>query len=453
MEGDLSNHATRRPRLAAAIAAAMLVMTTAVPADAEPAPSAAPPLSAADSDPARLGWMQGSPPPADKQIRFADGSYFTFPKTRWSFAHFRELVPTARISRGTGPIAPLPEALRPDIAGVTFVPTGGHQPVNWVTAFDGIYGDAVLVLHKGRIVYERYNGVMNRDQPHIAFSLTKSFFGTLGEMMIESGELDDRQTVAHYLPELAHSGFANATVRQVMDMTTGLDYDEDYASPRSAIVKFGTAVGIMPAPPGYSGPQSSAEYLPTIAAQGRHGDRFDYQSVDTEVLAWIMARIAGKPAHQLLEERIFSKLGAEHDAAIVIDRNGMGFAAGGLNLTLRDLARFAEMIRNQGRFNGQQIVPAKVVERLHQGASRADFAKAGYDTMPGWSYRSQWWVTHDAHGVLIGRGIHGQMIYIDPVAEMVAVRFMSNPVASTATFDAQTLPAFAAVADHLMASR
>jgi CubicO group peptidase (beta-lactamase class C family) len=218
------------------------------------------------------------------------------------------------------------------------------------------------------------------------------------------------------------------------------------------VVAFGPAVGIMPPPPGYRGPATSADYLKTIRPEGRHGERFEYQSVDTEVLGWIMARIAGKPAHQLLEERIFSKLGAEHDAAIVIDRNGMPFAAGGLNLTLRDLARFAEMIRNDGRFNGQQIVPAAVVARLHEGASRDDFAKARYETMPGWSYRSQWWVTHNAHNVLVGRGIHGQMIYIDPVAEMVAVRFMSNPVASTATFDAQTLPAFAAIADHLMAT-
>lgn len=433
------------------VAALMTLAPTAsaLAADAPPAPAVP---SAADSDPAKLGWMQGSPPPADKMVRFADGTYFTFPKQRWSFAHFRELMPTARVSRGTGPIAELPEALRPDLAGVTFIPTGGKAPVNWVSAFDSIYGDAVLVLHKGKVAYERYNGVMNRDQPHILFSVTKSFFGTLGEMMIESGELDETQTVAHYLPELAASGFGNATVRQVMDMTTGLDYDEDYASPRSAIVKFGTAVGVMPAPPGYTGPATSAEYLKTIGPVGKHGERFEYQSVDTEVLGWIMARIAGKPAHQLLEERIFSKLGAEHDAAIVIDRAGMAFAAGGLNMTLRDMARFGEMIRNNGRFNGQQIVPAAVIARLHKGASKADFAKAKYETMPGWSYRSQWWVTHNGHDVLVCRGIHGQMIYIDPVAEMVVVRFMSNPVASTATFDAQTLPAFAALADHLMAT-
>ena len=432
------------------LAAIACVLMLAMPAEAaSPAPPAV--ASAADSDPAKLGWMQGAPPAPDRMVRFADGTYFTFPQLRWSFAHFRELVPTARISRGPGPVAELPEAPRADLAGVTFVPTGGSQPVNWVSAFDAIYGDGVLVLHKGRVVYERYNGVMNRSQPHIAFSLTKSFFGTLAEMMIESGELDDRQTVAHYLPELASSGFGNATVRQVMDMTTGLYYDEDYASPRSGVVAFGTAVGIMPPPPGYQGPATSTDYLKTIKPEGQHGVRFDYQSVDTEVLGWIMARITGKPAHRLLEERIFSKLGAEQDAAIVIDRAGMAFAAGGLNLTLRDLARFAEMIRNDGRFNGQQIVPAAVVAGIHQGASKADFAKAKYETMPGWSYRSQWWVTHNAHNVLVGRGIHGQMIYIDPAAEMVAVRFMSNPVASTATFDAQTLPAFAALADHLMA--
>jgi CubicO group peptidase (beta-lactamase class C family) len=115
------------------------------------------------------------------------------------------------------------------------------------------------------------------------------------------------------------------------------------------------------------------------------------------------------------------------------------------------MARFGEMMRLDGRFNGQQIVPAAVVADIRRGASTEDFAKACYKTLPGWSYHNQWWVAHDAHGVYTARGIHGQTIYIDPLAEMVIARFASHPLAGNANFDATSLPAYRALASHLMA--
>jgi CubicO group peptidase (beta-lactamase class C family) len=199
---------------------ALFAATTQVQADT-------PPLDAVQSDPARMGWMVGFPPPADKYVHVEDGSSWTFPKTRWAFAHFRELFPTAAVSRGMGPVAPLPVALRPDIAQISVTWPGQDKPVNWVQAFDASYADAILVLHRGRIVFEKDNGVMNPDQPHIVFSMTKSLYGTLTEMLIAEGKVDERRTVASYIPELAASGFGDATVRQVLDMTTSLDFNED----------------------------------------------------------------------------------------------------------------------------------------------------------------------------------------------------------------------------------
>jgi CubicO group peptidase (beta-lactamase class C family) len=408
------------------------------------------PASAAATDPAKMGWMQGTPPPADKLALYEDNSFYAFPRSRWSFAHMREVLPTASVLRGRGPAAPLPLALRPELARLTFVPTGQNKPVNWVEAFDGAYGDAILVLHRGRIVFEKYNGVMHRDQPHILFSVTKSFYGTLAEMLIAEGKLDESKTVAHYLPELAASGFGDATVRQVLDMTTNLDYNEDYADAQAKIWQFAVAVGTLSPPKGYTGPRSSYDYLKTVTKQGEHGLRFAYQSVDTEVLGWLIARISGKRSELVLQERIFSQLGAEHDGYMLIDKVGTPFAAGGLNLTLRDMARFGEMMRLGGRFNGRQIVPGAVVAKIRAGANREHFKAAGYTTMPGWSYKSQWWITHDNHGAYMARGIHGQSIWIDPKAEMVVVRFMSNPVASTTKIDHLSLPAFRALANHLI---
>jgi CubicO group peptidase (beta-lactamase class C family) len=415
-------------------------------------PPPAPP-SPQDSDPVALGWMVGSPPPPEKQVRFEDGSFYAFPRTRWSFAHYRELMPTARVARGAGPAARLPVALRTDIDALTFSPLGGGAPMRWDAAFEAVYGDAILVLHRGRIVYERYAGVMHGDQPHIAFSVTKSFFGTLTEMLIAEGKIDETARVVRYIPELAGSAFGDATVRQVLDMTTGLDYSEDYADPKAHIAAFAAAAGLSPRPPGYAGPKTSYDYLRTVAKKGNHGDAFAYKSVNTEVLGWLIARVTGERPQDVLSKRIWSRIGAEHDADIVVDSAGMPFAAGGLNATLRDMARFGEMIRLGGRFNGQQIVPAAVVKSMAAGASKDDFAKAGYKTLPGWSYRSQWWVSHNSHGAFAARGIHGQTIYIDPKAEMVIVRFASNPRAANSNFDPISLPAYQAVAEHLMATR
>lgn len=421
------------------------LLLTASLAQAQPAPA-----SPAESDPAALGWMQGNPPPPDKRIRFQDGSFYQFPKTRWSFAHMRELVPTARVSRGRGNVAELPLALRTDLDAVTFTPLSRADTMTWAQAFEAVYGDAILILHKGRIVYERYDGVMDADRPHLAFSVTKSYFGTLAEILIAEGAIDETARVDSYIPELAGSGFGDATVRQVLDMTTALDFSEDYTDPTSGIAAFSFASGLAPAPPGYTGPRNSFDYLPTIAKKGEHGTGFTYRSVNTEVLGWLIARVTGKPAHQVLSERIWSRLGAEHDADIMVDGAGAGIAAGGLNPTLRDMARFGEMMRQGGHYNGQQIVPAAVVDRIRKGGRQSDFATAGYALLPDWSYRSQWWVTHNAHGAFTARGVHGQTIWIDPKAEVVIARFASNPKAGNANFDAISLPAYEAVARHLM---
>ncbi len=427
---------------------ATLLLLACASAQAQQAPA-----SPADSDPVRMGWMQGSPPSPEKRIQFRDGSFYQFPQTRWSFAHYRELMPNARISRGSGPVARLPVALRSDLDQVGFIPLGRSERMTWSKAFEAVYGDAVLILHKGRIVYERYLGVMTPDQPHIAFSVTKSYFGTLAEILIDEGKLDETALVSRYIPELAQSGFGDATVRQVLDMTTGLAYSEDYTDPNADIARFAVAVGVAPAPPSYTGPRAAYDYLPLVAKKGAHGEGFTYKSVNTEVVGWLIARVTGQRPHEYLSARIWSQLGAEQDANIVVDGAGAPFTAGGLSLTLRDMARFGETMRLGGRFNGRQIIPAAVVAKIRSGASQADFAKAGYKTLPGWSYKSQWWIAHNPHGAFSARGVHGQAIYIDPKAEMVIVRFASNPKAANANFEDISLPAYQAIAERLMGSK
>jgi CubicO group peptidase (beta-lactamase class C family) len=133
-----------------------------------------------------------------------------------------------------------------------------------------------------------------------------------------------------------------------------------------------------------------------------------------------------------------------------VDPIGTPFAGGGFNMRLRDLARFGELMRLGGRMGGKQIVPEAAIADIVRGARKEDFASAGYATLPGWSYRNQWWISHNAHGAYTARGIHGQAIYIDPKAEMVIARFASHPMAGNVNFDPTSLPAYQALAEHLM---
>ncbi len=404
------------------------------------------------SDPAVLGMMVGSPPPANRVVAFEDGSYLRFPQLRWALSHWRELRPTAPINRGSGKVRTLARAERNDIDAVTFTPLGGGPRMTWAESLDANYTDGIVVLHRGKIVYEKYFGALTAQGQHIAHSVTKSFFGTLAAMLIDEGRLDGSALVSHYIPELKNSAFGDATVRQLLDMTTALKFSEKYTDPNAEIWDFARSAGLLPQPPGYQGPRSMYDYLPTVKKEGEHGAGFTYRSANAEVTAWLIRRITGQSAQQVLQERIWEKLGAEQDAYIQVDSHGSAIGAGGLNTGLRDLARFGEMMRLNGFWNGQQIVPAAVIADIQRGGSPEKFVHGGYTTLPGWSYRNQWWISHDDHGVYEARGVYGQAIYIDPKAEMVIARFGSAPWASNIYLDPKTLPAFRALAEHLLAT-
>jgi CubicO group peptidase (beta-lactamase class C family) len=410
------------------------------------APQALP--DAAQSDPAALHWMEGFPPPADKTIRISDGSAWKFPQLRWSFNHMRELGPTADVSRGEGTAVALPSSTR-DLSGVAFSTTDG-EPMTFAEALSKTYSDGIVVLHKGQVVFEKYFGAGAPQRPHIGMSMTKSFVGTLAAMLIAERKLDRAAPVIRYIPELDHSAYADATVDQVMDMRIGIKYSETYADPKSEIWDYIRAGGWFPLPPDYNGAKTLYDFLVKLEKEGQHGGAFGYKTPNAEVLAWIVQRASGRALADLLAERIWSKLGAEQDGYFLLDSAGTASGGGGFVGTVRDFARFGEAMRNHGRFNGQQIIPESVVAEIFRGGDREAFAPAGFKTLPGWSYRDMWWISHNEHGAIMARGIHGQNIYLDPAAEMVIARVASHPIAANAANDPITLPAYAAIANALM---
>ena len=433
-------------RAAASAGASLFVLATiAPPARADDAPKLP---TAAQTDPVAGKVMQGFPPPPDKIVRFIDGSSSKFPGTRWGFSHIRELVPTANVWRGTGAVSPLPRAEQ-DIDKIP-VTTMDGKAITFGDMPALTYADGLLVLHKGKIIYEKYFGEGSAHKPHIAFSVTKSFVGTLAATLAAQGKLDPDAQIVKYVPELKDSAYGDATVREVMDMTIGVKYSENYSDPKAEVFDYARAGGMMPLPPNYSGPRTFYEFLVKLQKEGEHGKAFAYKTSNAEVLAWIIKRASGQSMAELLSQQIWQKLGAEEDAYFMVDSIGTESGGGGLNTTLRDLARFGEMIRNKGKFNGQQVIPEAAAAEIAKGGDQAKFAVAGYKTLPNWSYHDMWWHTDNANGAFAARGIYGQSIYIDPKAEMVIVRYASHPYAANAANDPVTLPAYAALAKELL---
>ena len=415
------------------------------------------PLSARDSDPRVMGWMQGFPPPPDKLITQPDSNYFSFPKLRWSVCHLREFLPTEEISRGTGapvPLAYLPHADFADMArqidALTFTPTNGGKAMTWEESLAANYTDGMLIIHKGRVVYERYFGCLREDGKHAIMSMTKSITGLLAQILVAEGALDERLRVRDVIPEIGDSAFASATVRQVMDMTTGVKYSEDYADPNADIWVYSRAASPLPKPEGYKGPDGYWAYLQQVRPEGQHGDAFHYKTINSDMLGWIISRVTGKAVTELASERLWRPIGAEQDAYQTVDGKGVPFAGGGVTAGLRDLGRLGLLMLNGGQINGQRLFPASVVDRIRAGGDPAKFS--GFPTIPKGSYTSQWWVFHDEHGAYAARGVHGQTIYVDPTAEMVLVRLASFPRAQNGLIDPTSLPAYQAVARYLMKS-
>jgi CubicO group peptidase (beta-lactamase class C family) len=405
------------------------------------------------SDAEHMGWMQGFPPESDRMIQFADGSLFRFPRTRWAFSHMRELVPTANVRRGCRVPSNLPQALR-DLDALTF-PRDDSSSMTWTEMLLQTYTDSIVVLHRGTIIYEKYFGAAKDYLPHSCYSITKSFVGTLAAILSQEGILDPARLVTDFIPELADSAYRNATVQQVLDMQIGVRYSEDYADKTAEIWEYSRAGGMSPRKHGTVGPATFYEFLMTLQKEGEHGEAFAYKTVNTEVLAWILRRVTGMSLATLLSERIWQRIGAENDAYFQVDAIGTEAGGGGLHVALRDLARFGELVRLDGCYLGEQIIPPGVIRDIFKGGDPVKFAKAGYPAIPGfegYSYHNMWWVSHNRHQVIDGRGIYGQRLYIDPVAEMVIAKFSSHPVASSLDTFPLTDRAFHMLASHLMQS-
>lgn len=398
---------------------------------------------------AELELMRGYPAPPEKRV--TRDNMLEAPFNRWSFRHIRELLPTTEVFRGTGEARKLRLAFN-DISGLKFTSADGVD-YTVKSMLDACYADSLVVLHEGALVYEHYLNGMTRSSQHQMMSVTKSLVGTLALQLIHEGLIDETKLVIEYLPELRGSAWDDATVRHALDMSTGIEFSEVYEFSEGDIGRYAFAVGFSVPPDGYAGPRSLPELLPQFRKSGEHGYKFHYVTPNTDVIGWIIGRVTGKPFAQSFSERIWSRIGVERDAYIITDPAGMQVTGAGFNATARDLARFGQMLLDDGAVDGREVLAPEVVAAVRQPGDQEAFAR-GMEEAPevwkDWSYRTFWWYTHNEHDAFTGIGINGQWLYIDPTARVVIVQQSSHPIAEDSGPDGILIPGFHAIATHLM---
>ncbi len=390
-----------------------------------------------------LGIMRGFPPPPEK--RPGPENWDLPPFNRWSFMNIRSLFPTVDVKTDGRRSRPLPEALR-DLSAIRFRDHAGDT-ITLSAFLERSFTDGFLVLHRGRVISEEYFNDMREDTPHLSQSVAKSIVGTLAGILRDHGLVDPTEPLVSYVPELAHCGYHDATLAHALDMTSGVRFTEDYNAPDSDMTRIDIAAGWRPPPDGDSR-STIRDVILTLPKIRDHGERFEYRSIETDVVAWALERAAGRSLAELVSEYIWKPIGAEHDGFFTVDAAATALADGGFNATLRDFARFGLMMQNDGRAGDLQVVPKAWVDDCAAGHVPVELPPY-CDICPEGAYANFWWVHNSVAGDFMARGVFGQMIYIDRAARLTIVKLSTWPDYLIPDFTRDALAAFAAIRDHL----
>jgi len=363
------------------------------------------------------------------------------PYHRWTFQHMREMTPTAQVWRGPGPAMALPSAPQA-IEAIAY--DFDSRPRTIGGFIDQSWTDGFLVLHRGAVLCERYlNGMIPR-RTHLSMSVAKSIVGMVTGILVGQSRIDTRAPVTHYLPELVDTAYRGATVQHLLDMTTGVTFDESYDTPGSHMQKLGVACGWGSKPaPGW--PRTLWELVLTLTEQERrHGTHFRYRSIETDVLGFVLERATSTSLSNLVSRELWAPMGAEEDASFTVDLAGMALADGGFCATLRDYGRFAQLLLDGGRAGQRQIVPEAWIEETRTGRGGI-FEGVYLGSLPRGAYHNKFWIVDPDRGTYAARGIYGQFIYLDPEIGYAAVKLSTWPTPLSLEGSRETFAAFTAI--------
>ncbi len=337
------------------------------------------------------------------------------PFSKYAFQHVGEFVPSAVIKANVQT-----ETAQLGLGLFAKLQVNGISLRNHLASS---HADSLTIMRNGEIIAEWHAPYCDPTKPHLIFSISKSVTGLLAGILIDQGKLSADDPVIKHVPEVAGSAFADATLRDLLDMQTSLDFTEDYLDPNGAYDRYRRSMLWNPDREGDPVPDMLSFFATIIKGQHPHGSRHAYQTPAAEMAGIVLERAADTRLPDLISDLLWQPMNAHSDAFITVDRIGTSRAGGGMSVTVRDLARLGELVR----LKGGGIVPENWINDVWHGGNRAIWAAGEEaDFFPRGSYRSYWYETGE--GQLCAIGIHGQWLWIDPATETVIALMSSLPL-------------------------
>jgi CubicO group peptidase (beta-lactamase class C family) len=390
--------------------------------------------------------MSGFPSVESDQVTLAN--WRTAPYMKWAFQHVRELIPSADVANSPGGIWRL-ESERKDLSSFSFQRGGETYSLDRFIADTDT--DGLVILHRGKVICEHYANGMTANTPHILMSVSKSLTAIVAGILIDKGVLDPAQAVVSIIPELKKSVYSGTTVRHVLDMRVGLDFDEDYLATSGPIVEYRKSTNWNPLAPGER-PSDLRSFLSSLKDRaGPDGGPFHYVSTNTDLLGWILERSTAMRFADLMSNLLWQPMGAQASAYITVDRLGAPRCAGGICTAVLDLARVGQLIVQGGRRNGTAIIPAAWIEDMFANGDPKAWSDGDLISYMGdrsMHYRNQWYVLRD-RAIAFGLGVYGQNVFVDRGCEIVVAKVSSQAPPLDKRLIDLTIGFMEAVSDHL----
>jgi len=357
-------------------------------------------------------------------------------KTLYAWQNMSAFQYTMQIDRN-GPISTLPEKMDPKIGQITFT-RPGEKPETIDQHFDTSHMDALLVLHHGTVVYERYKTMRPFDK-HQWFSCSKVVPGTMVELLALEGKIDLKKPVSDYVPKLKGSDWDKVTVEETLDMATGLDSteheepnDDARSNPVRGWYKWAVSIGLFEDKDHLN--QSPYDVLRNMKKVKPGHTAFEYNSINPFVLELIVNEVTGRTLNEVFGDRVWRKIGAQNDAFVGVTKYGLGNGWGFVNGTLRDMGRFAMIFTpSWNKVSKEQIIPDSLIETIQHGGKPEIYLKgfvgremqASFPDIKGLANRYQWDIVFP-DGDFYKGGVGGQGIYVSPSVDAVVVWFSTG---------------------------
>ncbi len=350
-------------------------------------------------------------------------------RSRFAYLNVSQIFPVAVVRRG-GPIVPLPLAPNPAVGRYVVEKDGGRDITLDQLLSDGPF-DAFLVVHRGRIVYERYPRMRPEDK-HLMFSVTKALVGAAVAILEDRGQLRVDRPIGDLIAELKGTAWEKVSIRDILEMASGVEGAESgvaaYSDPQHKHYQLEASLGWLPKSadmPEAVQREETYSYLTTLGRVREAGSRWEYASVNTAVLGWLLERVTGKTLAEVLGDEIWSRMGAEGDALMVVNRNGIAAAHAGMAATLRDVARFGMLFtQDAGVGDGERVISDRVLRRITD-PGRPQILEPG--SHPAWlTHVAYQWDGVTDKGDFFKGGFGDQLLYVAPRKGVVIAYFGTN---------------------------